>query len=736
VLKALLKVLAEQAAVLEQDVARLHENWFIETCDEWVVPYIGDLLGVRRLHELGASGLSQRARVANTIRYRRRKGTATMLEQLARDVTGWPARAVEFFQLLATTQHLNHVRLGNVRTPDLRDTDALELLDGPFESAAHTGEVRSIVSGRGRYNIPNVGLFLWRLQSYEVARSTARLVGKPSDGRFTFSPLGDSQPLFNRPQTEREITHLAEEINVPGRLRRRLLHDELNERRLALKRGAPHEAQYFHGDHPALQVFEEGSEEPLKPEELVICHLRWEEKIKLGDVEKDWEPPESQTFAKKDGAETTTYGTRLALDPVLGRLVYLKGVQPKEPLLVSYSYGFSGDVGGGPYNRRDSVEQWLRPSERPVTWQIGVTRDKKTLSEAPDPTQLRTTLQDAIAAWKEYLRGNPKEPFGLVTILDSATYGEDLTGDDHRVEIPAGSKLAIVAAHWPVGADPVTRRITGQLVPEGRRPHLLGNLSVKGTAPRKGANPGEFVLDGLLLQGKFTVLVGNLAKLHLAHCTLVPSKGGLEVNESDEPENQNAQLSITIDHSICDLVTLPETVPTLRIRDSTVGKSIEAAGTRVAVESSTVLGTVEARSLEASNSVFAQKVKVLRRQEGCVRFCYVPPGSALPRRFRCQPDLAVLERATELEPPGKLSTDEEARVQVRVAPVFASTRYGDPTYVQLSLLGAPEIRTGAEDGSEMGVFRRLKQPQREASLRVSLDEYLRVGLDAGIFYVT
>jgi hypothetical protein len=36
----------------------------------------------------------------------------------------------------------------------------------------------------------------------------------------------------------------------------------------------------------------------------------------------------------------------------------------------------------------------------------------------------------------------------------------------------------------------------------------------------------------------------------------------------------------------------------------------------------------------------------------------------------------------------------------------------------------------------MGVFNQLKQPQREANLRTALEEYLRFGLEAGIFYVT
>ena len=58
--------------------------------------------------------LSQRAQVANTLAYRRRKGTAAVLEQLARDVTGWNASVVEFFQLLATTQYMNHLRPENL----------------------------------------------------------------------------------------------------------------------------------------------------------------------------------------------------------------------------------------------------------------------------------------------------------------------------------------------------------------------------------------------------------------------------------------------------------------------------------------------------------------------------------------------------------------------------------------------------------------------------------------------
>ena len=37
-LRALLRVIGEQANLIEADIERLYENWFIETCEAWVVP--------------------------------------------------------------------------------------------------------------------------------------------------------------------------------------------------------------------------------------------------------------------------------------------------------------------------------------------------------------------------------------------------------------------------------------------------------------------------------------------------------------------------------------------------------------------------------------------------------------------------------------------------------------------------------------------------------------------------
>lgn len=710
-LRALLGALEGEFQLLEDDLARLYDNWFIETCDEWVVPYLGDLLGVRGLLPVAGEVFSQRAYVANTLAYRRRKGTAAVLEQLARDVTGWPAKAVEFFERLITTQYLNHTRPGNLATVNLRDANQLELIHGPFERAAHTAEIRHIDNGRGRYNIPHVGIFLWRLQSYFVLRGAPRAASDPADGRYTFNPLGLDLPLFNRPRTETEITQLAAEENAPGPLRRRPLRAELEARRQALVAGGQPRPTYF-GSQPVLQVFvQTTSNDPLRelqPEEIVICHLG------------DWRRPVSQTFTRPDGGQFTT---RVAVDPALGRLAFPAGVTPHR-VEVSYAYAFAGDLGGGPYNRRESVSGWRGAVGRPVTWQIGVTKDQAALNadQASGQNKLAPTLTQAVEQWALHAAGAPN-PFGLITMMDSASYDEDLTGTN-VIEIPAGAALAIVAADWPLEemADPLApkQRVTGRLTPDGRRPHLQGNVSARGTAMAASLDPGQLIIDGLLIEGALTVRVGNLGALRLAHTTLVPNAGGLTVNSSVQAGMRNERLNITLERCICGPLELAETVRALRIVDSIVdaaGNSQPAiVATATEVESSSILGQTRAQSLTASNSIFSARVNVARRQVGCVRFCYLPFDSLAPRRFRCQP--------------------KDAAAAGRIFPQFVSARYGDPGYGQLAGAGPAEISAGADDEGELGAFHFLQQTQRAQNLRASLDEYLRFGLEAGIFFVT
>jgi hypothetical protein len=141
------------------------------------------------------------------------------------------------------------------------------------------------------------------------------------------------------------------------------------------------------------------------------------------------------------------------------------------------------------------------------------------------------------------------------------------------------------------------------------------------------------------------------------------------------------------------------------------------------------------------NCIFGGHTCVARRQIGCVRFCYVVPGSRTPRRYECQPDLAERAALEKLEKlvPGASAADKAraiARAQSRVRPQFNSTRYGSPVYCQLAPGCPEEITRGADDESEMGAFHDLFQPQRTANLRARLDEFTPAGTDAALIFVT
>jgi len=726
VLRALIEVLANQALAIEKDIGQLYDNWFIETCDEWVVPYIGDLLGVRGLHSVSHATFSLRARVANTLAYRRRKGTAAMLEQLARDTTDWPAHAVEFFELLGWTQNYNHLRPANLITPDLRRTDVLELLNTPFDQISHTVDVRHIASGRGKHNIPNIGLFLWRLQGYPLTAvadpnlkltrggATARALASPPDGRFTFNPLGVDAPLFNETQPEAEITHLAEEINVPASLRRRALYDELEARRQAITDGKTVVESYFRDQSPVFRIFPGTGTTALIPEEILICDLsNWQFPSPSKGYNKAPKPPYKTT---DPNPPDQTFPIKAAIDPVLGRITFPSGTTPNDVYL-EYAYGFSGDMGGGPYDRSKALgalktldgENGLLDK---VQWQAGVSQTPLT-----GPNTIFSTLADAVDAWNQ----QPPNTVGTIAILDSRTYTENLTGA-HHIEIPEGSQLLIYVADLSAQLLPLK-----SAVPQNQRAHIHGNISVEGTASST-ATPGELILNGLLVEGDVKVLSGRLGSLRLSHCTVAPASGGLSVTGSS---GANDQLVISIENSICGAVDLQTSVAPLQATDSIVdgdgNPAIQAASSRADLNTSTLFGAVNIKELHASDSIFDGTVTAQLHQSGCVRFCYVPDGSDTPRRFRCQPDLALT---------GVADGPTQKEIKLRLEPSFTSTSYGDPGYAQLKLSVPMEIRGGADDGAEMGAFHFLQQPQREANLLASLDEYLRFSLEAGIFYAT
>jgi hypothetical protein len=662
-LKALLSVIAEQSLVLADNLEQLYNDFFIETCAEWAVPYIGELVGARNISPFPGASFTERAFVANTMGYRRRKGTAAVIEQLARDVTDWDANVVEFFQRLATTQYMNHIRLENVSLTDVGDSKSLEFINTPFDKLARTADVRRIEPRRGKYNIPNVGIFLWRLGSYSVTDAPAFRV---DDTRFLFDALGKDIQLYNNPQTEDEITHLAEPINVPMPLDRRIVDRYLDTYYGA---GKSFVVNVNGKDAPPMDTSPPGADLPV-----CICDL--------SDMD--------------DGSGNIIWAHqpagRIAIDPVLGRIAFplVSPPAPAPVVRVSYHYGFSAPMGGGEYDRAESF-----------------------ISETVD-LEVLNSLQAAIDA---------------------------LDVDGGTIEVDSNNIFFEAPA---IHLDAPGKRVLELRASDGRRP-IINTPS--GEIVISGSSDAEVTLNGFVIAGPLRIPLldsngdpNKLKTLRLIHCTLVPGEVPAVIGGGSPPVAapahtlgpvlivETADTKVEIEKCIVGQIR-SDSGAEIRVTDSIIdasdakeiayaGLADDDPGASLTIENSTVIGQVYTRVMSyASNTIFlTDLVRAERLQQGCVRFSYVPRGSQLPRLFHCQPATA----------------GDDARVR----PAFTSLRYGDAGYCQLSRACAIEITTGADDQSEMGAFHNLYQPRREANLRAALDEYLRFGLEAGIFYAS
>lgn len=184
----------EMFSAIHENIESLYHDLFIEYCDAWVIPYIGDLLGTTHL---SGDEWTLRADVADTIALRRRKGTLGAIELLTYILTTWGVHSVELLENMVWNQHLNHQRpdeggtppysLPNVRlaapirggTVSLRDPSLLAQVGSPFDPFAHVADVKPPEDGQIAYNLPNVAVFLWRLTDYRLE------VTRPHTARFT-----------------------------------------------------------------------------------------------------------------------------------------------------------------------------------------------------------------------------------------------------------------------------------------------------------------------------------------------------------------------------------------------------------------------------------------------------------------------------------------------------------------------------------------------------------------------
>jgi hypothetical protein len=690
-LQALLSIIAAQGCILEDNIRQLYDDQFIETCAQWVIPYIGDLVGDNTIYEIDGATSGRRAEVANTIGYRRRKGTLLALEQVAHDVSGLPAVGVEFFQRLITTESMHHIRPCHTATVDMRQGCELECLDSPFNMLNRTVDVRRIaprvrmvsnpdptpldinLHGGGRFNIPDVGVYLWRWQPFQMIQAPAFQVDAL---RYRFSPLGQDMPLFNNPPTRASFSSLTTRLDVPQPISRTEFCQNM---------------QDFYGPNNSVAVY---GDHVLIAESSICCR-------NLGDC--------------SDATWNCTPSGMVAIDPGLGRIQFAPDYSPMpKQVQVTYTYGFPAEMGGGPYDRTANLAT------------LDSLQVDQTFVVEPGPTP---TLEAAVSAWNGMAAGS----IGMIILPGLQTLDVNLTGAA-AIQLPAQSQLWILAGQPASAAHDV-------FIYDECLTVLRGNIEVQAPPLVAGASvppAGQLVISGVWISGSVQIH-GGAANVQLMDCTLVP---GIALNPCGAP-TQPGQPSIVasgaeVTLSLTRCVTGPIGAAeggTTRICSCIVDSGSPCAvayaavdmasqGADLHIEESTVVGKVHVRTMTlASNTIFMARLArcdswqaalwCSRRQCGCVRFCFLPCSAIVPQQFQCLPPDPSEEGAFE--------------------PQFVILRYGHPSYGLLSGDTPMAIWTGADNGSQMGVFYALQQTEAVRNVQLRAQEYVPFGLETGVF---
>ncbi|HVV46721.1 MAG TPA: hypothetical protein VHC72_16015, partial [Bryobacteraceae bacterium] len=336
------------------------------------------------------------------------------------------------------------------------------------------------------------------------------------------------------------------------------------------------------------------------------------------------------------------------------------------------------------------------------------------------------TLESAVALWNNQPAGTK----GVIVLPAFESLSIDLT-KAAAIVLPPGSSLSLVAAQPEPGGTP---GLSGACVT------LRGDIEIQGTSTGSGlaANAGQLAVNGVWISGSVRIS-GGPANVQFSDCTLVP---GIALTRAGLPAAPgSASIVVATPGSSLSLVRSISgpvgavTGASVRICGSIVdsssrcavafaGEDLASEGADLHIENSTVIGKVRAHSMElASNTIFlAMRAKedpwqaavwCSRRQSGCMRFCFVPSDSITPRRYRCLPEDTGAENA--------------------LTPKFVTLQYGRPSYALLSGGVPMAIWTGADNGSQMGVYQPLEETEAVKNVQLRAPEFLPFNLEAGIF---
>ena len=727
VLRALVEILAQQAAGLRRSQDRLWEDQFIEWCNEWAVPYLGELVGTRMVSALNPALNPRGCRmdVAKTIYYRRHKGTPRVLEELISDIAGWDGKVVEEFRRLARARHGLDPKPRPYAGPhsgtlpggwaDIRNPLAGQFTDTAFDEFFHTPDLRRPRGEDGRLNIPKLAFHLYRLTALPLIGVTPFQRTDPAT--FTFDPSGRDLQLFNVRQRAAaqggqprnwDQWQPAQVWELPLPMRRRVLgHAEYRMTDELLAR-----VDDMVNPQPPAQPVLPGLLDALRPlrgerfgsEERLLQTLRQlpggKELMGLANWPEIWTTVLAAALVTDCGKFQLLPG---ALEVVEIPDPGASSARPLAPLQLAAA----------------NLSDWsLDCPEKPeklclVDPELGRLKLIGKSGNAPHrPWKVMVSYHCAFPG--PLGAGTYERQGSLASPVTSSVSGGGVLDQGKLVQV---AQIEDSLSYGPVH-DPADFTSLVLQAADRQRPYLRLEGDWVFTAQGLAA---ELTLEGLWIGGRSRcdlVLRGDFAQVTIRHCTLDP--GGITADGEEIPpvrlviEGQVKLLLLdsSVTGPLCTRKPAAFGAPlveTLQVQDCILQSlretelALDLQSGEARLERTTILGASRLHRLWASELLAAGTVAVVDAQNGCFRFSAALAGSLLPHPY-------------------------QSGILQETGAVFTSRRFGHWGYAQIAGSAPDFVREGGENGSELGAFSACCTGIRLKGLQAKVEEYLPFGL--------